>query len=57
MDMIFFDLMKAIRGQKTPLGCQKRHEGVELLKKLLNNLKTPLAGPIRFELQPQGRKL
>ena len=25
--------------------------------KLLNNLKNPLLGPIRFELQPQGKKL
>ena len=24
---------------------------------MLNNLKNPLAGPIRFELQPQGKKL
>ena len=23
-------------------------------QKFLNNLKNPLAGPIRFELQPQG---
>ena len=42
---------------KTPLGGQKWHEGVDLLKKVFNNLKNPLAGPIRFELQPQGRKL
>ena len=36
------------------LGGHKWHEGVDLLK---NNLKNPLAGPIRFELQPQGREL
>ena len=43
--------MKAVRGQK-------RQEGVDILKKVFNEkFSTTLAGPIRFELQPQGRKL
>jgi hypothetical protein len=28
--------MKAVRGKKTPLGGQKWHEGVDLLKKVYN---------------------
>jgi hypothetical protein len=28
--------MKAVRGQKHPLGGQKWHEGVDLLKKVFN---------------------
>ena len=51
------DLMKAVRGQKHPLGGQKRHEGVASLKKVLNNLKITLAGPMRFELQSKGKQL
>ena len=38
MGIIFFtsDLMKAVRGQKHPSEGQKRHEGVDLLKKVFN---------------------
>jgi hypothetical protein len=56
MGKFFFDLRPygGCWRSKTPLGGQKWHERVDLLKKVLkkflNNLKNPLVVPIRFEL-------
>ena len=47
--------METARGQKHPSEAKNgMKESIYGKKwKLLNNLKNPLAGPIRFELQPQ----
>ena len=57
MGIILFDLRPhgGSKRPKTPLRGQKRHEGFDLLKKVFN--KSCLPGPIRFKLQPQGKKL
>jgi hypothetical protein len=47
--------MEAARGQKQPSDAENEG-GVSLLKKVFK-MKNPIMGPIRFELQPQGRKL
>ena len=47
--------MEAARGQKHPSDAENE-EGFSLLKKGIL-MKTPITGPIRLELQPQGRKL
>ena len=55
------DLMKAVRGQKHPSEAKKGMKELiywkKIFKKMLHNLKNPLAGPIRFEKQPQDKKL
>ena len=38
------DLMKAARGQKHTSESKNKHEKVDFLKKLLNDLKIPLIG-------------
>ena len=63
MGMIIFDLRGhgGFQRPKTSLRGQKWHEGVDLLKKYLIKVfqqpQNPLAGPIRFELKPQGKKI
>ena len=55
------DLIEAARGQKHPSDAENGiKESIYLKKflmKLLSNLKNPITDLIRFELQPQGRKL
>ena len=48
--------MEAVRGPKHPSEAKNGMEEL-IYKKFLNNLKNPLAGPIRFELRPQVRKI
>ena len=53
--------MEAVRGQKHPSEAKKGMKELiyekSILQKPPNNLKKPLAGPIRFELRPQIKKI
>jgi hypothetical protein len=54
--------MEAVRGQKHPSKAKKGMKELIYQKKYLMKVsqqppKTPLVGPIRFELQPQVRKI
>ena len=57
------DLLKAARGQKHPseaeIGMKESIHWKKYLKKVAQqpDLKNPLAGPIRFEIQPQIKKI
>ena len=54
------EVMEAVRGQKHPSEAKKSMKELIYQKKylmFLSNIKNPLAGPIRFELRPQVRKI
>jgi hypothetical protein len=61
MGIIFLtsDLIEVTRGQKHPSKVENgmKVKGVKFLMKVAQQPPKTLTGPIRFELQPQGKKI